>query len=139
MRKLGEIARVPFRHRPFGTLSGPARRRMYEHLLALVEEEERVKDLLNLPTPARLSVVDEERVTVLQPRDRTEALSDVEMRKAEQEHRQRAAEEAREGDLTGDGDGDGADGDQGPDSKGTAEPEADSKTAPDADIAAARR
>lgn len=61
---------------------------MYQHLLTLMEEEARAKRLLNLAVEPRLSVVDEERVAILRPRDRAGVVDDPQMRSAEEQHRQ---------------------------------------------------
>jgi len=55
---------------------------MYRHLLTLEEEEGRMKELLKLLVQPRLSVVDEERVTILRPRDRVHLADDPQMREA---------------------------------------------------------
>lgn len=65
------------------------RRRMYRALLDLVDEEERVRQLLDLPIPPRLSVVDEDRVAILRPAARQNLGLDAEYRLATDE-RERA-------------------------------------------------
>ena len=62
---------------------------MYQHLLTLEEEEGRMKELLNLLIEPRLSVVDEERVTILRPRDRVHLADDPQMRGAKDDKKAR--------------------------------------------------
>lgn len=61
------------------------RRRMYRELIQLIQEEHQVSEMLNLPIPPRLCVVDEVRVAMLRPNDRAMLLSDHEMQRARED------------------------------------------------------
>lgn len=47
------------------------RRRIYRELLELREEERAMQEMLKLPVRPRISVVDEENIVLLRPRDRS--------------------------------------------------------------------
>jgi len=47
------------------------RRRIYRELLELREEERAMQEMLKLPVRQRISVVDEENIVLLRPRDRS--------------------------------------------------------------------
>lgn len=70
--------------------------RMYRELISLIEEEHRATEMLDLPLPPRLCVVDEVRVAMLRPSDRTLLLSDKEMRRAREDaQRDKQRQESR--------------------------------------------
>lgn len=72
------------------------RRRMYRELISLIEEEHKATEMLDLPLPPRLCVVDENRVAMLRPSDRTLLISDKEMRRArEDEQRDKQRQQSR--------------------------------------------
>jgi hypothetical protein len=65
---------------------------MYRDLLELREEERAMQELLRLPVRPRISVVDEENIALLRPRDRQrlgfdEALGDAREQRAEEAKR----------------------------------------------------
>lgn len=91
MLSLGRILSLPRQHGDVRSMTAWQRRRIYGHLLSLVEEEERVKELPKLPVAPRLSVVDEERVTNLRPRDRVPVAPDPQMRGARDQHQRRGS------------------------------------------------
>jgi hypothetical protein len=88
MRFFHGVLKLPSQHNDVSSLGARERRRMYQHLLTLMDEESHVKELLHLPVEPRLSVVDEERVTILRPRDRAGVVDDPQMRNAQKRHRQ---------------------------------------------------
>ena len=72
------------------------RRRIYRDLIDLIEEEHRGAEMMGLPFPPRLCVVDEVRVAMLRPSDRATLNLDDEMRRArrdEETERKRRTEE----------------------------------------------
>jgi hypothetical protein len=91
MFSLKNLFRWPSEHAEVRSLGAKDRRRIYQHLLALEAEERRAKELLNLLVEPRLSVVDEERVTILRPRDRVNLADDPQMREAKDAEKARAA------------------------------------------------
>ena len=72
-------------HRPGRDLPAGVRRRMYNHLVRLIEEEKRVQEMLKLPVRPRLSVVDEARVAILRPSHREDLLLDDQFVAAEKD------------------------------------------------------
>lgn len=63
------------------------RRRIYRDLVVLSEEERHASELLDLPFPPRLCVVDEVRVAMLRPQDREKLNVDSEMRRARKQQK----------------------------------------------------
>jgi len=61
------------------------RRRIYRDLIDLIEEEHQAAELMGLPFPPRLCVVDEVRVAMLRPSDRVALQLDDEMQRARQD------------------------------------------------------
>lgn len=79
-------------HRKAEDLPRWIRKRMYRELLAVRDQEQRMMELLELPVPPRLSVVDEERVAMLRPADRDLLGLDQMMQEAREEIREEEAE-----------------------------------------------
>ena len=79
-------------HRNAREMPGYIRRRMYRQLLEVVEQERRVAELLGTSVRPRLSVVDEERVAIIRPSDRSGLDPDKEMGRARKE---KSTEETR--------------------------------------------
>jgi hypothetical protein len=86
------------RHHDTREMPAWVRRRLYRHLIDLMEEEERVRRVLDLPVAPRLSVVDEVRVAMLAPRDRAALRRDEEMQRAREDERDEE-EQARSGET----------------------------------------
>lgn len=61
------------------------RKRLYGHLLHLMEEEQEMQRLLQLPLKPRLCIVDEERVAMIRPYNRSQLNLDEQMRRAREE------------------------------------------------------
>ena len=61
------------------------RKRLYDNLLRLMEEEQEMQRLLDLPIKPRLCIVDEERVAMIRPYNRSQLNLDEQMRKAREE------------------------------------------------------
>lgn len=72
-------------HNRTSEMPGWIRRRIYRQLLSLLEEEQKIKQLLDLPIEPRLSVVDEERVAMLRPADRQYLGLDKELQNAREQ------------------------------------------------------
>lgn len=92
MRHISNMFRHRRRHRKGQSMPDYIKRRMYRHLLDLLDQEAEVARMLDLDVPPRLSVVDEECVAIIRPGDR----DDPEVEKALHEMRAR---------LQGGGDG----------------------------------
>lgn len=74
-------------HHETRKMPGYVRRRIYRQLIDLLEEEERVRKMLDLDTEPRLCVVDEGRVAMLRPGDRASLKQDKQMLLARREER----------------------------------------------------
>ncbi|MCG7599901.1 hypothetical protein MHM84_08885 [Halomonas sp. McH1-25] len=61
------------------------RKRLYDNLLHLMEDEQEIQRLLQLPIKPRLCIVDEERVAMIRPYNRNQLNLDEQMRKAREE------------------------------------------------------
>ncbi|MHB0775056.1 hypothetical protein [Halomonas sp. WWR20] len=61
------------------------RKRLYDSLLRLMEEENEAQKLLSIPIKPRLCVVDEERVAMLRPSDRKLLNLDDQMQRARED------------------------------------------------------
>jgi hypothetical protein len=72
---------------------GWVRKPFYEELLNLSEEEIKMQELLELPYPPRLIVVDESHRVLLRPQDRDQIGLDDKMNEAFSDHEQRKKEE----------------------------------------------
>lgn len=71
------------RHRRMADLKPGARRQLYSELIDVIDEEERMRQMLDLPTAPRLSVVDEMRVAIVRSADRPTARQDQQFAAAE--------------------------------------------------------
>ncbi|EKV32555.1 hypothetical protein C882_2634 [Caenispirillum salinarum AK4] len=83
-------------HRKTEDLPKWIRKRMYRELLAVRDQEHEMAELLDLPVPPRLSVVDEERIAMLRPRDRDLLGLDEMMRRAREEKREEETQQREE-------------------------------------------
>lgn len=61
------------------------RKRLYDNLLNLMEEEKETQQLLQISIKPRLSIVDEERVAIIRPADRQRLNLDEQMQRAREE------------------------------------------------------
>ena len=112
MKRLRRLFESLPRHRSGRDLPAGVRRRMYDHLVRLMEEEEQVQKMLDLPVRPRLSVVDEARVAILRPSHREELRLDDQFVAAEQEMRDRAEDEDEAVDDIGSSQDEGSEQDQ---------------------------
>ena len=71
--KLLMLFRHSNRHEHVAGMPYSVRRRMNNFLVELARQEGEVAEILNLPTAPQLSVVDEEAVCIIRPRDRAAA------------------------------------------------------------------
>lgn len=65
------------------------RKRLYDNLLQLMEEEQEMQRLLALPIKPRLCIVDEERVVMIRPYNRSQLNLDEQMRRAREDKQDR--------------------------------------------------
>ncbi|GHB09164.1 hypothetical protein [Modicisalibacter luteus] len=68
------------------------RKRLYDNLLHLMEEEQEMQRLLQLPIKPRLCIVDEERVVMIRPYNRNQLNLDEQMRRAREEKQSQGRE-----------------------------------------------
>jgi dTDP-4-amino-4,6-dideoxygalactose transaminase len=68
------------------------RKRLYDNLLHLMEEEQEMQRLLQLPIKPRLCIVDEERVVMIRPYNRSQLNLDEQMRRAREEKQSQGRE-----------------------------------------------
>ncbi|MWJ26728.1 hypothetical protein GPM19_00650 [Halomonas sp. ZH2S] len=89
----GLFSHVRLHHKP-QEMPHWVRKRLYDNLLLLMDEEENARQLLKLPIKPRLSIVDEERVVMICPSDRKSLRLDEQMQQARKDKKE--ADEPKE-------------------------------------------
>ncbi|WP_106475751.1 hypothetical protein [Phytohalomonas tamaricis] len=80
----GLFKRVRLHHKP-QEMPPWVRKRLYDNLLALIEEENKAWELLQISVKPRLCIIDEERVVMLRPSDRKRLNLDEQMQRARED------------------------------------------------------